>query len=145
MNAIIRDANNDDYEAVYNLNLTGLGYDFPIEETKKRLAQVLEKPNVKLLVAEIDGSVAGYIHAVDYDCLYHNSLKNILALVVDGRFRGKGVGRQLLSAVEDWAKYDGACGVRLVSGMDRTGAHSFYKSCGYSLRKDQRNFIKVFV
>ena len=144
MSVVIRDADCGDCESVYKLNLVGLGYDYPIEKTEMQFLKITEKPHVKFLVAEVDGTVAGYIHAVDYDCVYFDSLKNILALVVDERFRGKNVGRKLLSAVEEWAKDDGSYGVRLVSGTERTGAHEFYKACGYTLRKEHRNFIKIF-
>ena len=144
LSVIIRNANFEDCESLCELNLIGLGYDYPIEKTKMQLIKILEKPHVKLLVAEIDDTIAGYIHAVDYDCVYSDSLKNILAIVVDEHFRGKNIGRKLLTAVEEWAKEDGSCGVRLVSGMDRVGAHDFYKACGYSLRKEQKNFIKIF-
>ena len=144
MSVIIRDANIGDFKSICTLNLIGLGYDYPLEKTKERMIEVLEKSHAKILVAEVNSIVAGYIHAVDYDCLYFDSLKNILAVVVDEQFRGKDIGRQLLFAIERWAKDDGSCGVRLVSGMDRTGAHNFYEACGYSLRKEQRNFIKIF-
>jgi hypothetical protein len=38
----------------------------------------------------------------------------------------------------------GCAGVRLASGMVRSGAHRFYLACGYQHRKDQCNFIKRF-
>ena len=144
MKLIIRNAKVEDCESIQKLNLAGLGYDYPVEKTKQQLKNILEKPNVKLLVAEVEGAIIGYIHAADYDCLYFDSLKNILALVIDEQFRGQNVGRKLVSAIEDWAKDNGSYGVRLISSMYRTDAHHFYKACGYSVRKDQRNFIKIF-
>jgi len=140
----IRNASHSDCESIHVLNRLGLGYDYSPEKTQQQLGRVLDNPNSKLLVAEVDGCIAGYIHAVDYDCTYTDSLKNILAIVVDERCRGKNLGRLLLSEIEKWAKDEGSSGVRLVSGMDRTGAHKFYKACGYSLRKEQMNFIKIF-
>ncbi|MDO4298340.1 MAG: hypothetical protein Q4C59_07695 [Lachnospiraceae bacterium] len=35
-------------------------------------------------------------------------------------------------------------GVRLVSGASRTGAHEFYRCCGYGGEKEQVNFKKFF-
>jgi len=35
------------------------------------------------------------------------------------------------------------CGVRLVSGVTRTGAHAFYKAYGYTGSKEQKNFKNV--
>ena len=50
-----------------------------------------------------------------------------------------------MRAAEDWAKSRGAKGVRLDSGIDRTGAHAFYRAIGYLHRKDHRNFVKFFL
>ena len=140
----IRNAAVDDFVAVYLLNMYGLGYDYPVEKTKKRLAYIISRPDTKFLVAEVDGSVVGYVHAVDYDCSYSESLKSITALVVDEEYRGKGVGRALLAAVEKWAVSSGSAGVRLVTSMFRENAHKFYEACDYSLRKEQKNYIKLF-
>lgn len=71
-------------------------------------------------------------------------MKNILELAVAGRCRRQGLGRALLEAAEQWAKADGAAGVRLVSGEGRAGAHAFYRSCGYSDGRRQLNFKKYF-
>lgn len=144
MSVSIRPVTVEDYESIYLLNRDGFGYDFAPEETRARLEYILTKTDNCLLLAEAEGEVLGYIHAADYECTYANSLKNILSLVVDEKARGKGVGRALLTAVEEWACETGASGVRLVSGFNREKAHAFYLACGYRVRKDQRNFIKQF-
>jgi len=141
MALVIREAVEDDAESIYLLNLNALGYDYPIEHTKQRVVHILGS-NARLLVAELDGVVAGYIHAEDYDCAYCEPLKNILALAVDGHFRKMGIGRALISEVENWARETGASGIRLTSGMQRTDAHRFYEACGYVCRKDCKNFVK---
>jgi GNAT superfamily N-acetyltransferase len=92
----------------------------------------------------MNGEVVGYIHGCDYDCVYSDSLKDILGIAVDPAYQGRGIGRLLLSALEDWARQDGCAGVRLVSGFERHGAHQFYMRCGYTHRKDQKNFVKLF-
>lgn len=140
----IRNAVIDDFIAIYLLNLYSLGYEYPTEQTKKRVAFILLNPNAKLLVAEIGGHVIGYIHAIDYDCTYSDSLKSILALAVEEDYRGQGVGKALVAAVEKWAASCGASGVRLVTSMYRAEAHRFYEACGYTLRKEQKNYIKIF-
>lgn len=57
-------------------------------------------------------------------------------------WQGHGIGRKLLAAVEDWARDTGAHAVRLVSGAARTGAHAFYRACGYEGNKMQLNLKK---
>ena len=141
---LIRCANINDAEGIRQINLLALGYDFPLSETKDRLNYILNKPNDKIFVADDNGAVVGYIHGSDYDCTYSLPLKNIMAIGVLESHRGKGIGRLLLNAVEDWAKADDCEGVRLVSSLYRPEAHKFYLACGYFDRKDQKNFMKLF-
>jgi GNAT superfamily N-acetyltransferase len=144
MELIIRPAGAQDAKAIYELNRDGLGYDFPLEDTRRRLAFILGKAGNRIFVAQLMGRVVGYIHAADYECSYTDSLKNIIALAVDEKERGRGIGRVLLNAAEAWARETGAAGVRLNSGMERENAHRFYEACGYINRKNQKNFIKHF-
>lgn len=144
MSLVIRLGLPEDAAAICRLNLAALGYDYPLERTQKRLEAILRQPENRLWIAELEGRPVGYVHAANYDCLYMEPLKNILALAVDGAAQRQGVGRALVAAVEAWARESGCAGVRLVSGMDRQGAHLFYEACGYRVRKAQKNFIRVF-
>lgn len=121
-----------------------MGYEYPIEDTKKQLQQILNDSNHKIYVAVVADKVVGYIHANNYDLLYAPHLKNIMGIAVSSDFRKNGIGKMLLAEVEKWAKDTGAFGVRLLSGATRIGAHDFYKSCGYEGNKGQKNFKKMF-
>lgn len=138
----IRDCQPSDYRDIHRLNRQSLGYDFPLEQTRAQLAAILSRGRDRLFVACLEGRVGGYIHGSDYHCTYAHSIKNIMAIAVEPDCQGRGAGRALLDAVEAWAREDGCSGVRLVSGMERTGAHQFYLRCGYALRKEQKNFFK---
>lgn len=140
----IRECQIEDYERIYEINKNGLGYDYPLDKTKIRLAEILEQPANKLYVVCVEGVVVGYIHGSDYECTYSDPLKNIMAIAVDEAFRGIGAGRLLLEAIEQWARDCDCDGVRLVSGHNRINAHGFYMNCGYTMRKEQKNFIKIF-
>ncbi len=139
----IRSAIIEDAQRIYEINKYSFGYDYPNEKTKARLDYILSKTTDKLFVACEEGEVVGYIHGSDYECTYSDSLKNIMAIAVDEQYRGKGIGKLLLQALENWAVSDGSVGVRLVSGMNREKAHEFYLHCGYDFRKEQKNFIKM--
>lgn len=141
---VIRECRISDYKRIHDINQYSFGYEYPLDKTKERLSEILKRPTDKLYVACIDESVVGYIHGSDYECTYSDPLKNIMAIAVEEAFRGKGVGKALLNAIENWAKECNCCGVRLVSGFDRTNAHVFYLHCGYINRKQQKNFIKLF-
>ncbi len=133
-----------DYKAIYKLNATEMGYDYPEEETEKRIQKILKSEKDRVFVAIVEDEVVGYIHACDYDVIYAPSYKNIMGIAVCSDYKRNGIGKALLSAVEEWAKCTGAVGVRLNSGATRVFAHRFYKNCGYVGDKEQIRFIKHF-
>lgn len=143
---IIREAAEGDYADIQSLSDHCLGYDYDREKTRERLIYIMDVlgGHHKIYVAEIGGKIVGYIHACDYDLLYHDSMKNILGIAVREDARRQGVGRALLEAVERWAKDTGSAGIRLVSGARRTEAHEFYRACGYTENKFQLNLSKMF-
>lgn len=140
----VRIACEKDAQALSYLNQTALGYAYPAEKTAEKLKTVLTDSAQAVFVAELQGTAVGYIHAAIYDTLYFDTLADIRGLAVDENYRRQGVGRALLIAAEDWASKRGACGIRLASGAERTGAHTFYTACGYANSKPQKRFIKYF-
>lgn len=135
----------DDVGYIAELNRTEMGYDYPVETTRKQLEKVLSNTRDVIYVAVLDGKVVGYVHANDYDLIYAPPMKNIMGIAVSKECKRMGIGKALFGAVESWAKEDGVKGVRLVSGSTRKEAHEFYERCGYSGGKQQLNFKKYFV
>ena len=107
-----------------------MGYDFPLEQTVKKLTALAGSPKDRIFVAVADSAVVGYVHANNYDLIYAPHMKNIMGIAVAKRYRRRGIGKALLDEVEAWAK--------------RTGAHEFYRRCGYGCEKEQINFKKFF-
>ena len=142
MRFIIRNCRIEDAEALQKLNREDLGYDYPVEELRERLETVLGSEKDRIWVAVMGQQVVGYIHACGYDVIYAPHMKDIMGIAVSSACRRVGIGRALLYAVEEWGREDGAAGIRLVSGTDRTDAHAFYRSCGYNGGKTQLNLKK---
>ncbi|MDE7326962.1 MAG: GNAT family N-acetyltransferase [Lachnospiraceae bacterium] len=140
----IRECKAEDSGFIYELNRDWMGYDYPPDKTREKLCELMARRENKILVAEESGRVVGYIHAASYDTTYSPHMKNIMGIAVSSGFQRQGIGRALLAHVEEWARQDGAAGVRLVSGSARTGAHVFYQSCGYEGDKMQLNLKKIF-
>ncbi len=67
----IRRALPEDAKWIYELNRVCLGYDFPLEQTEKRLAECLNHTDHFLAVALEEEKIVGYVHACDYDCVLH--------------------------------------------------------------------------
>lgn len=131
-----------DFDAIQRLSTVALGYEYSPEHTTEKLNRLLCDSTDLILVAELNGEVVGYIHAVDYDLLYAPHYKNIMGIAVSPDHRRQGIGKALITAVEKWARETGASAVRLCSGEERTDAHEFYKSLGYVNSKKQLNFNK---
>ncbi len=142
MKIIIRECLLDDYKELYIINKEEMGYTYPKELMKEKLKKILKQNTDKIFVAVIENKVVGYVHANDYDVMYIDHMKNIMGIAVSSSYKHLGIGRKLLTKIEEWARNDGASKVRLVSGETRVGAHEFYKRCGYVNDKKQLYFIK---
>ena len=138
---IIREATIEDAFAICNISCADLGYDCSCEFVSTRISN-LDKGREKVFVAEVNGIVAGYIHAEKYQTLYFEPMINILGLAVSSEFRRRGIGRMLLKRAEHWANEVGIHIIRLNSGASRKEAHLFYRAMGYNNEKGQIRFIK---
>ena len=138
---IIREATIEDAFAICNISCADLGFDCSCEFVSTRISN-LDKGREKVFVAEVNGIVAGYIHAEKYQTLYFEPMINILGLAVSSKFRRRGIGKMLLKRAERWANEVGIHKIRLNSGASRKEAHSFYRAMGYSNEKGQIRFIK---
>ena len=137
----IRNVIPEDYLQIHIINELAFQKYYPAEKTKIKIENILSKPTDIIFVAEIDDTVVGYVHVADYELTYYDSMKNIVSIAVNPMFQGKGIGKALLLKAEEWAVNDGACGIRLVSGETRKGAHEFYKKMNYIQNSKQFNFI----
>lgn len=138
---IIRRATLEDHLAICRICKNDLGYECASELVFHRLSS-LDRKREAVFVAEIDQKTIGYVHAEIYNVLYFESMVNILGIAVSSEYRRHGVGKALLSEVENWAKTLNIKKIRLNSGAKRTAAHSFYTAMGYNDQKEQIRFIK---
>jgi len=120
------------------------GYPSTAAEVEERLGPVLTDPSHVLLVAEgEDGSAVGWVHAFAWYSLAAPPALEVVGLVVDEAARGGGIGRVLMSAVEQWAAERSLAPVRLRSAAGRHEAHAFYERIGYEHYKTQHAFRQV--
>jgi GNAT superfamily N-acetyltransferase len=128
---IIRSAQSADVAVLANL-MTELGYPTSSEQMSRRFEAISDDPSCGTLVAEREGKVLGMV-GLSFERSYgsDDGCVRIRAFVVGAEHRGKGVGRTLISAAEDWARRRGATNVMLTAHKRRTDAHRFYLSMGY--------------
>jgi GNAT superfamily N-acetyltransferase len=117
-----------------------LGYPAEPGEIERRLASLPRDDDV--WVATIDGVVVGWVHCSVRRTLVVEPHIEILGNVVGERWRGRGVGRELMAAAERSATERGVSVVRLRSGSHRDEAHAFYRAVGYTEVKQQRVFVR---
>lgn len=140
----IRECKIEDAKELSDLNTKELGHYYPVEDVKYKLERLLKSDKDKILVATVQDTVVGYVHANDYDVIYGAHVKNIMGIAVSNEYKRCGIGKAMLEEIEKWAKETGAIGIRLVSGSTRLGSHEFYRRCGYNGDKQQINFKKYF-
>jgi ribosomal protein S18 acetylase RimI-like enzyme len=89
-------------------------------------------PDHLVLVAEIDGRVAGFVTAVERRHWSGSADAYIGELVVDAAAEGQGIGRTLVDAVRQWAKARGLGAVTLETGAANARARGFYAAIGFA-------------
>lgn len=143
---VIRKAHAEDLEPIRRLNHalflwdyphdTALHTNWPLEESgaeyfRKRISE----ETGECFVADDDGAVVGYVTGhVDAgidptDTLLRCELDNIY---VEDTYRGRGVGRQLVSKLDAWCKSKGAESIVVVAYSENLDAIEFYKSYGFT-------------
>ena len=137
----VRVAVPSDAPAIADLT-TQLGYNIGVGDTAARLTRILARHDERFFVAEADGRVIGWVHAVVADFVDVEAFVLIAGLVVDRERRRQGIGRALLEGAEAWAVEQGCALVRLTSSATRTKAHRFYEGLGYVNVKTQFSFAK---
>ena len=138
----IRNASFGDASAIARLCRDALGYACTTDEVCRRLEDLLAKETEIIIIAEANEKIVGFAHAGEYRLLYQPLMMNLMGIAVDAQFRGRGIGRSLLSAIEDHARTCGAQGIRVVSGLGREDAHSFYRAIGYADAGESVKFFK---
>ena len=96
---------------------------------------LLNKANSYILVAEIGGVVVGFINFTTRTTILHRGLSGLIdELIIAKSYRGKGVGRQLLSSAIEKSRQLGCCEVEVSTEKTNIKAREFYRQCGFTER-----------
>jgi GNAT superfamily N-acetyltransferase len=112
--------------------MTDLGYPSSVEDMRRRFGGISSDPSYETFVVESCKEVVGMV-GIRLERTYEadGSSARLMALVVSSEHRGRGAGRALISAAEEWARQRGAESIVLSTHKRRSGAHRFYRSMGY--------------
>lgn len=143
----IRPLKDSDIEAVMRLHRE-LGWNpaFKADGStlRQRLQSLIVEENALLMVAEIDDRVIGYVHGeiITY-LLFAGREMMITEVFVRERARGKGVGKALVSAIEDIAVKEKCFRISVLNSRERESyKRGFYPNMGYSEREQTATFVK---
>lgn len=141
MNITIRRAGEQDAETIYRFvcELEEMIFD-PNLFYKYYLHNIGNSHNV-YLVAEADEEVIGYIACHGQILLHHmNWVYEIHELYVDAAYRGKGLGKVLLTQLEAVLAKEEYDTLEVASNLKRERAHAFYRDNGFE--QSHYKFIK---
>jgi len=136
----IRKASADDAPAIAQLS-GQLGYPVEADVMRERLERFLQLEEQVVFVAETT-EVVGWIHGAENELLEVGRHAEIWGLVVADGQRGKGVGRQLIDAVEQWTRSRGLDEISVKSNVIRPESHPFYERLGFTRYKTQHAYRK---
>jgi GNAT superfamily N-acetyltransferase len=127
----IRAAVSADADAIARL-LDQLGYPALAADIPARLAQIAEHGRAAVFVAEQDGRPVGLATSHIITPINHpHDVAWLTSLVIDESVRGTGVGRALVSAVEEFARSMGCERLSVTTAEHRAGAQAFYPRLGF--------------
>ena len=116
--------------------LSMLAEEFMPEETTREkrieiLGQALKNPDYELLLAELDGNIAGFIDQwIIHDFAHGAKLSYIQNFHVTSKHRRKGIGSRLLQEVLRSAKNKGVLEIHVVTEFENKPAINLYRKHG---------------
>jgi len=133
----IRDAIDSDVSGILQvLSESGIDGDksFTPDEARAHLARIRAWPNFRLLVALVDGEVAGTYSLVIMDKLgKRGTPAGVVEDVAVARSRqGRGIGRAMMAHALEECRKAGCYKLALSSNVQRADAHRFYESLGFT-------------
>jgi GNAT superfamily N-acetyltransferase len=120
-----------------------LGYPASATAMARRLDRLLGRDEETVFVAALtSGRVVGWLHGSEQELLESGRRCEIMGVVVDPDHRGRGVGRRLVAAIEQWAVERGLEQMAVRSNVLRAESHPFYERLGYARTKTQHAYRK---
>jgi GNAT superfamily N-acetyltransferase len=139
MEILIRQAARQDAAAITTLSQQ-LGYTLSEEQTLKNINAVLTNKDHDAFVAMHENKVIGWIGVTQAILIELLPYCEINGLIVDEKYRGKGIGKLLIEKAKQWGKEKGNDTLRLRCNVKRTEAHLFYQHLGFIETKEQKSF-----
>lgn len=109
-----------DAQEIQSISNFELGYDVNLDIVKKQIKKLTEDSLHHIIIGyenEQTRKIIGFVHAELYESLYMDTGLNILGLAVDSNFQGQGIGKKLMSSIEEYALNNNISYIRLNSNV----------------------------
>ena len=123
----------DDYVDIQKL-LMQLGWNLNENQVKRNISIYIKQELYSILVAKQEGVILGFITMNCYDTFVSEGrCLHIEAIIIDEKYRNKGIGKKFIKAAEDFARSNNCIYSELITLDKRRkdGTHDFYKNLGY--------------
>ncbi|MGD9629108.1 MAG: N-acetyltransferase family protein [Pyrinomonadaceae bacterium] len=110
-------------------------YEDPLPDSYlKAFREIDADPNNELIIAELDGEVVGTLQLTYTPSISFQGGKRctVESVRVDEKYRGQGIGREMMLWAIERAKEKGCVSMQLTTNNDRIDAHRFYENLGFS-------------
>jgi len=137
---LIREAKESDLLTIVKLTLElieamGDTEGIDIKLIAENCRNLLSEANSYILVAEKKGVVVGFVNLTTHKTILHRGLSGLIdELIIAKSYRGKGIGKQLLSSAIEKSRQLGCCEVEVSTEKTNIKAREFYRQCGFTER-----------
>lgn len=140
MNPKFRPATREDLPAIVRmladdfLGATRERYENPLPESYVKAFEEIEADkNNELIVAETDGEIVGTLQITFTPSISFQGGKRatVESVRVDEKYRGQGIGKELMLWAIERAKREDCFAVQLKTNAERRDAHRFYENLGF--------------
>ncbi len=110
-------------------------YEEPLPESYiNAFSEIEADPNNELIVAKSDGTVVGTLQLTFTPSISFQGSKRatVESVRVDEKYRGRGLGREMMLWAIERAKQKGCVSMQLTTNSDRVDAHRFYERLGFA-------------
>jgi RimJ/RimL family protein N-acetyltransferase len=114
----------------------------PIEETRNRVREVLRRDNHMIWVAEKPEGLVGYLEAVG-GRVRRNRHSTYLVVGIVQAWTGKGLGTQMFTVMEEWARQKGIHRLELTVMTHNRAGIALYRKMGFEEEGVKRHSLRV--
>ena len=110
-------------------------YEDPLSKSYKEAFREIEAdPNNELIVAELDAHIIGTLQLTYTPSISFQGGRRctVESVRVDEKYRGQGVGREMMQWAIERAKEKSCISMQLTTNAERTDAHRFYENLGFT-------------